>query len=83
MTTDKIAPNWMATVKSLVNSSDAFPMMVDAIIMCPVEEIGRNSVNPSMMANTMASKKFISYVLGIDYASLSEGVSFFGRFIIA
>jgi hypothetical protein len=50
----------MATVKSFVNSSEAFPMMVDAIIMCPVEEIGRNSVNPSMMAKIMASKKFIA-----------------------
>lgn len=83
MTTDKIAPNWMATVNNFVNSSDAFPMMVDAIIMCPVEEIGRNSVNPSMMAKMMASKKFIACVLGNDYASLSEGVSFLGRFIIA
>jgi hypothetical protein len=36
-----------------------------------------------MMAKIMASKKLIANVLGNDYASLSEGVSFLGRFIIA
>jgi hypothetical protein len=31
--------------------------MVEAMIMCPVEEIGKNSVRPSMMAKIIASKK--------------------------
>jgi hypothetical protein len=41
-------------VKSLVKSSWAIPINDDAIIIWPVEETGRNSVNPSIMAKITA-----------------------------
>ena len=48
-------------VKSLVKSSCAMPKKDEAIIMCPVEEIGKNSVIPSIMARIMACKTSIKY----------------------
>jgi len=47
-------------VKSFTKSSLAFPIRVDAMIMWPVDEIGKNSVRPSMMARIIASRKVIS-----------------------
>ena len=44
----------MTMVNNLVNSSWAMPKKELAIIMWPVEEIGKNSVKPSMMAMIMA-----------------------------
>jgi hypothetical protein len=38
----------------LVKSSWAIPINEDATIMCPVEEMGKNSVIPSIMAKMMA-----------------------------
>jgi hypothetical protein len=39
----------------LVNGSAAIPSKELAIIICPVEEIGKNSVKPSTMAIITAS----------------------------
>jgi hypothetical protein len=47
-------------VNSLTNESEAFPIKVDAIIICPVDETGRNSVSPSIMAKIMASIKVMN-----------------------
>jgi hypothetical protein len=44
----------MAMVNNLVNSAWLIPMMEVVIIMCPVEETGRNSVMPSTMAIIIA-----------------------------
>jgi hypothetical protein len=41
-------------VNSLVKSSDAIPKKELAIIICPVDEMGRNSVIPSIIAKIMA-----------------------------
>jgi hypothetical protein len=46
-------------VKSLVKSSDAIFINEDAIIICPVEEMGRYSVIPSIMARIMDSIRFM------------------------
>ena len=53
--TDKIAPNWIAMVKVLVNSASAIPIKEEPIIICPVEETGKNSVNPSIIPKITAS----------------------------
>src|SRR5687768_14781792 len=45
----------MATVNILVNGSSAIPMREDPIIMWPVEETGKNSVTPSMIARMIDS----------------------------
>jgi hypothetical protein len=50
----------MATVKSLVNSSFSIPIRLLAIIMCPVEETGRNSVMPSTIAIIIACTIFMN-----------------------
>jgi hypothetical protein len=39
---------------SLVNGSLLMPMMAEAMAICPVEDMGRNSVMPSMIASNMA-----------------------------
>jgi hypothetical protein len=44
----------MATVNSLVKSLSGTPKSFSVMIMCPVEEIGKNSVIPSIMAMIMA-----------------------------
>ena len=49
----------MATVKSLVKSSEAIPIAEEAITICPVEEMGRNSVIPSIIASSIAWKSVI------------------------
>jgi len=54
-----MAPSCMAMVKSLVKSSVAIFMNDDAIIICPVDEIGRYSVMPSIMASRIASIRFM------------------------
>src|SRR4030095_7970056 len=40
----------MATVNNLVNSLSVTPNSFSAMIMCPVEETGKNSVRPSTIA---------------------------------
>jgi hypothetical protein len=35
------------------------PIKVEAMIMWPVEEMGKNSVRPSMMAKIIASRKLM------------------------
>ena len=52
--TDRMAPNCMTTVKSFVKGSCAIPITDDAIIICPVDDIGKNSVIPSIIANIIA-----------------------------
>ena len=59
-----MAPNWMAISNSLVKSSLAIPSIELAMIIWPVEEMGRNSVNPSIIEITIVSKRVISVVLG-------------------
>ena len=55
-----MAPNCMAMVKSCVKASSFGNIKKrSAIIMCPVEEMGRNSVSPSTMAIIMLSKRVI------------------------
>ena len=52
----------MATVNVLVMGSSAMPITEEPIIMCPVEDTGRNSVIPSMMARMIACSVFIKIV---------------------
>jgi hypothetical protein len=54
-----MAPNWIATVNALVNGSSAIPIKDEAIIICPVEDTGKNSVRPSTIARIIASNNFI------------------------
>lgn len=54
-----MVPNWITMVNSLVKSSCAIPKKDEAIIICPVEETGKNSVIPSIMARIMAWMVFI------------------------
>jgi hypothetical protein len=46
----------MAMVKVFVKLSCAIPIKEEAIIMCPVEDTGKNSVKPSIMAKIIACK---------------------------
>ena len=46
-------------VKSFTKGSEAIPITEEPIIICPVEETGKNSVNPSIRARINAWKKFI------------------------
>ena len=48
----------MVIVNNLVKSSEAIPINEEAKIMCPVEDTGRYSVMPSMMASVTASRVF-------------------------
>jgi hypothetical protein len=41
-------------VNIFVNGSLAIPIRDEPMIMCPVEDIGKNSVMPSMMARMIA-----------------------------
>jgi hypothetical protein len=50
----------MATVNILVNGSSAIPITEDPMIMCPVDETGKNSVMPSMMARMIDSNIVMS-----------------------
>src|SRR6185437_12267351 len=49
----RIAPAWMPTL----NRSERAPSQCSAINRCPVEEIGRNSVMPSMMPRMMTFRR--------------------------
>ena len=61
-TTDKILPNCIDTMNIFTKASSCMPKKELVNIMCAVEETGKNSVNPSTMAMTIASKKFIYYL---------------------
>jgi hypothetical protein len=54
-------------VKSFVKSSLAIPKKEEAIIIWPVEETGKNSVIPSMMARIIAWNVFIFLVLSRSF----------------
>jgi hypothetical protein len=54
----------MTIVKSFVKSSLAIPKKEEAIIICPVEETGKNSVIPSITARRIACNVFIYACLG-------------------
>ncbi len=60
-TTDKIAPNWMMISKFFVRAFLLIPINVEAIIMCPVDEMGKNSVMPSIMERISASRYVIRW----------------------
>jgi hypothetical protein len=55
-----MAPNWMEISNNLVNSSFWIPSRELVMIICPVEETGRNSVNPSTTAIIIASMIFMN-----------------------
>lgn len=48
-TTARIAPSWIEIVKVFKNSVVGILSQALAMIICAVEEIGKNSVKPSMM----------------------------------
>jgi hypothetical protein len=54
-----MAPNCIATVNIFTKLSEAIPINAEAIIMCPVDEMGKNSVKPSIIARIMACKLLI------------------------
>ena len=60
----------MAMVKSFTNGSLAIPINDDAMIICPVLDTGKNSVSPSIIARTMASKEFIYFLMSGEKARL-------------
>jgi hypothetical protein len=47
----------MATVNSFIKAVDSIPKIAVAMIMWPVEETGKNSVNPSTIARINVSNK--------------------------
>jgi hypothetical protein len=49
----------MFTVKAFTNSVLSTPSKACVIIICPVEETGKNSVNPSTMDIIIVSNKLI------------------------
>ena len=59
-TTLIMVPSWITMVNNLVKSSEAIPIKEEAMIMWPVEDTGKYSVKPSIMAKIMASIKFMS-----------------------
>ena len=48
-------------VNSFTNGSVAMPITEEPIIICPVDETGKNSVNPSIIARIKACKKLIEF----------------------
>jgi hypothetical protein len=53
----------MATVNVFVKGRSAMPSPEDAMIMCPVDETGRNSVRPSIIARRIACAVSIFHFL--------------------
>ena len=62
--TDKMAPNWIMTVKALTKGVLSTPKRLWAIIMWPVLDTGRNSVSPSTIAMMTVCRISISYLAG-------------------
>ncbi len=59
-TTERMAPNWMMNVKAWTKASPCCtPIRFCVMIMCPVEDTGRNSVNPSTMEMMMVCRRVI------------------------
>ena len=58
-----MAPSCMATVNIFTKGSEAMPMMDDPMIICPVDETGKNSVRPSMMASIIAWRMVMKKML--------------------
>jgi hypothetical protein len=56
----------MAMVNSLTKGSAAMPIMDEAIIMWPVDDTGKNSVIPSIMARIITWMIFIEGRLGVE-----------------
>jgi hypothetical protein len=59
-----MAPNWIATVKSLVKLFGGTPSSLSVMIICPVEDTGRYSVIPSTIAMIIASIVFMGCFAG-------------------
>ena len=79
-TTERMVPNWITIVNSLVKSSCAIPKKEDVIIMCPVEDTGKYSVMPSIMARTIASNmsKIYFFLCGFNrmaYTSIPSPIN--------
>jgi hypothetical protein len=53
-TTERMAPNWITISNNFVKGLLAVSKNADAMAIWPVEDTGRNSVIPSMMARMMA-----------------------------
>jgi hypothetical protein len=51
-----MAPNWMIIVNAFTKGVLSTPSRFCVIIMCPVEDTGRNSVSPSTIAMIIVSK---------------------------
>ena len=62
-TTERIAPNCIIKVKAFTNSLLSTPNIFCVIIMCPVDDTGRNSVNPSTIAIIIVSNILIIFPL--------------------
>ena len=58
-TTAIMAPSWINSSKLLTNSDCGMESRRAARIMCPVEEMGRNSVTPSTIARIQVVRRFI------------------------
>ena len=54
-----MAPNCIAMVNSFTNGSAAIPINELAMIMCPVDDTGKNSVSPSIIARIITWMIFI------------------------
>jgi hypothetical protein len=67
----------MATVNIFVKGSLAIPISDDPIIICPVEDTGRNSVTPSRIARIIDSN-IDMWVARIN-AKPAEGLKLFCR----
>ena len=66
-----MAPNWIITVKAFTNGVLSIPSTLWAIIMCPVEDTGRNSVSPS----TIAMITVCNQSMGVCYFSVLASVA--------
>src|SRR5690606_3529693 len=53
----------MFTANIFVIGSSLMPIRAEAIIICPVEDTGKNSVSPSTMANIIACHSLIYLIL--------------------
>jgi len=52
-----MAPSWMIAVYAVTTlASTGSPSSFSAIVRCPVDETGRNSVSPSTMPRMIASR---------------------------
>ena len=56
-----MAPNWITISNSFVNGSVWIPIKAEVMAICPVEEMGKNSVMPSIIAMMTAWMVLMRY----------------------